>query len=99
MAGFANAQITNCTRLLQPVTTEAESPPDPPSSAKASVQKAQDQQENHGANKGVHNCGNDSDAEMNAKPWQQPISDECADEANNQIADQSKAAAFHHTAG
>src|SRR5690348_6491807 len=36
---------------------------------------------------------------METEPRQQPIADKCADQADDQIADQPKSAALHHSAG
>ena len=36
---------------------------------------------------------------MDADPRQQPIADKRADQANNQVTDQSEAAAFHYSPG
>ena len=38
-------------------------------------------------------------AQADAKPWQQPARDHGADDADNDVADQSEAEAFHDKAG
>src|SRR6202012_5256387 len=63
------------------------------------VDEAQEQQQHHGADKGVEDCSHNADAEMNAEPWQQPVADERADKADEKITNKSEAAAVHDTAG
>src|SRR5215472_8337864 len=69
--------------------------PAPPTSANQPKQ----QKKNHRAYQGIKNQGDNPGAKMNADPWQQPIADKGADQANNQVTDQPKAAAFHQPAG
>jgi hypothetical protein len=74
------------------------SPPTPATPTTAAHQPKQ-QKKHHRANEGVDDQGNDPGAKMDANPRQQPIADKRADQANNQVTDQSKAAAFHDSAG
>jgi hypothetical protein len=74
------------------------SPPTPATETTAAHQPKQ-QKKHHRANEGVDDQGNDPGAKMDANPRQQPVADKCADQANNQVTDQSKAAAFHDSAG
>jgi hypothetical protein len=67
--------------------------------APPAANQSQDQQKNHGPNKGVQYLRNYSQPKMNTKPRQQPIADERADQTDQQITDQPKSATLHHPAG
>src|ERR1700761_3644045 len=70
-----------------------------PAVAPPAVDQAETQQQDHGADKSVQDRRDDSDTQMNAEPGQEPIPDESADQADQQIPDQPETSAFHHTAG
>jgi hypothetical protein len=75
---------------------EASAPAAP--AAPAAAHQSQDQQKDHGSNEGIQNKGDNSRPEVNTKSRQQPIADECADQPDQQITDQSKAATLHYPA-
>src|SRR6516165_1856799 len=58
-----------------------------------------DQKKHHRTYEGIDDKGNDPSAKMDAEARQQPITDKCTDQANNQVADQSKATTRHYSAG
>jgi hypothetical protein len=67
--------------------------------APSAANQPEQQEKHHGAYESVQNQRDDAAAEVNTDARQQPIADKRADQAYNQIADQSEAAAFHHSAG
>src|ERR1700726_1595353 len=68
------------------------------SAAPAAAHQSQDQQQDNGADEGVQDQRDNSGPEVNAKLRQQPVADKRADQADQQIADQSKTAPLHHPA-
>src|SRR5437879_4797788 len=65
----------------------------PTSSAPAAANQPKQQEKHHGAYEGVQNQRDDAAAEVDTDARQQPIADKRADEAHNQIANQSETAA------
>src|SRR6516164_2272130 len=79
------------------VATLPASPPTPTPPTAADEPK---QQEKHdGPYEGVEDESNDAGAKMDAEPWQQPVAYKCADQADNQISDQTETAALHDSTG
>src|SRR5271156_4937551 len=77
------------------------SPPAPAASVitAAATEQPEQQQKHHGPYKGVDDQRDNADPEVNAKLRHQPVADEGADQADQQIADQSETATLHHPAG
>jgi hypothetical protein len=61
--------------------------------------QSQNDQQDNGPNKGVDDRSNNATADCYANPRQQPASDECADNPNDDVADQPETTAFNHHAG
>src|ERR1700730_15980133 len=74
--------------------TAAPSWSDPPAG-----HQPQNQQKNHRPNEGVHDQRDDASAKVNAESRQQPVAYKCAEQAHDQIADKTKTATLHHSAG
>jgi hypothetical protein len=74
-------------------------PAAPAASGAPTANQSQDQQKDDGSNKSVEDEGNYSRPKVNTKSRQQPIANECADQSDQQITDQSEAATLHHPAG
>jgi hypothetical protein len=64
--------------------------------APTAVNQPQDHQKDNSPNEGVQDQRNNSHPEVNPKSRQQPITDKCADQTNQQITDQSKSTTLHH---
>src|SRR5215813_5603270 len=69
------------------------------STESSTANQAKQQQKNDGAYEGIQNERDDTGAEMNADARQQPVTDESADQTDDQIANQSEAAALHNPTG
>src|SRR6266852_6979098 len=80
------------------VTPKLPAPAPVASVAPTAANEPQNQQKDDGPNKGVQYESDNSHPEVNTKSRQQPITDECPNQADDQIADQSKTATFHHPA-
>src|SRR3984957_17859988 len=82
-------------RLLQ------HSPPAPAASVvtAAAANQTEQQQKDNSADKGVDDQRHNAAPEVNTKLRQQPVADKGADQADQQIADQSEPATLHHPAG
>ena len=65
--------------------------PTPSASKARSADQSKDQQESDRADERIHDQGHNADPEMNTKARQEPIANECADKADDQIGDQPKA--------
>src|SRR5262249_36037440 len=65
------------------------------STESSTANQAKQQQKNDGAYEGIQNERDDTGAEMNADARQQPVTDESADQTDEQIANQPDAAALH----
>src|SRR5215469_296079 len=61
--------------------------------------QAKQQQQHHGAYEGIQDERDDTGAKMNADARQQPVTDESADQTDDQIANQSEAAAHKNPIG
>jgi len=68
------------------------------SAAEPTTDQSQNQQKHNSSNESIDDQSNDAYAEVNTKLRQEPVTYECTDEADEQIADQSEAAALHHPA-
>jgi hypothetical protein len=71
----------------------------PTPSAPSAANQPKQQEKHHGAYEGVQNQRDDAAAEVDTDTRQQPIADKRADQTHDQVANQSKTAAFHHSAG
>ena len=80
--------------------SQAALPASPPTPATpTAAHQPKDQKKHHRTYEGIDDKGNDPSAKMDAEARQQPITDKCTDQANNQVADQSKATTRHYSAG
>jgi hypothetical protein len=61
--------------------------------------QSQNDQQDNGPNKGVDDRGNEAAADCNADLREQPTCDQAADDTNDNVADQSVAAALDHHTG
>src|SRR5689334_9619642 len=99
--GLINAQARRKVAIIEgdPLRGRGLPAPSPPPPTQATADEPEQEQQHHGSDKGVEDQRDDAGAEMDTEPRQQPVADERTDQANNQIADQSETAAFHHSAG
>jgi len=56
------------------------------------VDESDDEKQNHGTDGGVDDCADQAGGKNNPELGQQPTSRECADDAHNQISDETKSA-------
>lgn len=68
------------------------------SAAETTVDQSEDQQEHNGSDERIDDQGNDPDPEVDTEAGHQPVSDERTDQTDEQVADQSEAAALHNPA-
>jgi len=65
----------------------------------SALDEARDKQQDHRADQGVDHLGDVAAADENAKARQKPAGDDCADDADHDIADQSEPPALHDLTG
>lgn len=92
-AALLSDQMRDCGDWRLPASSPAASTESSPAN------QAKQQQQHHGAYEGIQDERDDTGAKMNADARQQPVTDESADQTDDQIANQSEAAALHNPTG
>jgi hypothetical protein len=70
----------------------------PATTSVATANQAKQQEKYNGSDKGIDDQGDNPDPEVNTQPRQQPIANEGADQTDQQVSNESKAATLHHPA-
>ena len=96
MSGSRRWKFATSTSERLPPATEPASPA--AAETTAAPKKSDEKKQYDCSNCGVDDEGNGTDAKMDTQARQQPVTDECADNTDNQVANKPEAAAPHDLA-